>query len=145
MAEKRPQTLENHVRIHPLFHRFAFPILGGNVGYGLYRVYKNPGLDTGWQVAVALALMAIALLARMYAVKVQDRVIRLEERLRMQQLLPDRLKPRIPKLSEKQLVALRFASDQELAQLAELTLDKGLKPPEIKKEIKSWRADEFRV
>jgi len=82
---------------------------------------------------------------RLYPLKVQDRVIRLEERLRMERLLPDTLKSRIPELTAGQIVALRFASDAELPALVEKALNGKMEPKAIKQSIQNWRADYFRV
>jgi hypothetical protein len=94
-------------------------------------------------VAVALAVVIVKL--RNYPLRVQDRVIRLEERLRLASLLPEPLRSRIPELTEGQLVALRFASDAEVAKLAERALSEKLSPADIKKSIQTWRPDYWRV
>jgi hypothetical protein len=82
---------------------------------------------------------------RLYALKVQDRVIRLEERLRLTQILQEPLRSRIPELTVDQLCGLRFASDAELPKLVERTLNEKLKRADIKKAIQNWRPDYWRV
>ena len=94
---------------------------------------------------MALALVVLALKCRLYALKVQTRVIRLEERLRLVTLLPESLRAKIPKLTEGQLVALRFASDAEVPGLVEKALAASLPNTEIKNAIVNWRPDYFRV
>jgi hypothetical protein len=152
MAEKKPQTFANHTRFDPWFHFFLLPVFG--LFLILCIIHFAAHLTEGGlqdQVhAVGLILLATAFLAavfkiRLYALKVQDRVIRLEERQRLTSLLSDPLRSRIPELTEAQLVALRFASDAELPKLAERALSEKLSPADIKKAIQTWRPDYWRV
>ena len=146
MAEKRPQTRENHPKFVPLYHYVAFPILVVNLLWSLYRVVTDVSIETGIAAAVGFALVVLALFARTFALGAQDRVIRLEERLRMQGLLPDELKSRVDEFTTDQLVALRFASDGELPELARKVLDESVGDRSaIKQLIISWRADYQRL
>ena len=95
MAEKMPQTFANHTKLVPLFHYVALPILSINVILAIYRMAMGFSFETAWGAVVALALILLGFFARVFALGAQDRVIRLEERLRMHGLLPDDLKPRI--------------------------------------------------
>jgi hypothetical protein len=144
MADK-PQSLQNHARRHPIFHFVLLPIFFINVIFTIVTLVRKPAWLTAWGVVMALALLILLFLVRMNPVKVQDRVIRLEERLRLATLLPDPLRARIPELSGRQLVALRFASDKEIPALVHKTLSENLKPTEIKRAIVEWRADTWRV
>src|ERR671912_527782 len=109
-----PQSFKNHARIVPLFHGFAFPIVAINMFWTLYRAVTRPSWDTAIAALVGMALVALFFFARIFALTVQDRVIRMEMRLRLREVLPPDLVPRIPELTRGQLVALRFASDAEL-------------------------------
>jgi hypothetical protein len=144
MAE---QNFANHTKFVPAFHFFVVPILSLNVGCAVYRLFRAGfSWDNLLHLLVALALWVLMFLARIFALKVQDRVIRLEERLRLNQLLPDDLKPRIGDLSIGQLVALRFASDAELPALTRKVLvDKITDRKAIKQMVKGWRADDLRA
>ncbi|MGA2966066.1 MAG: DUF6526 family protein [Terriglobales bacterium] len=102
-------------------------------------------MPSAWHILLVAAAIVAIFKIRLYALKVQDRVIRLEERGRLASLLDPALRPRIPELTEKQLVALRFASDAELPFLAARALNEHLPPPEIKKAIANWRPDYWRV
>ena len=142
MAQQSPQTFENHARILPAYHYVAFPLFAINFFYALYEVVT--GFTWGNLVAfgVAVALILIFFIARVMVLSVQDRVIRLEETLRMRALLPADLQGRIGELTVKQLVALRFASDEELTDLTRKVLDEKIADQKIiKKLIRTWRAD----
>jgi hypothetical protein len=106
---------------------------------------RHPSVHSAWMVVVTVALLVLAVKMRLYALKVQERVIRLEERLRLSTLLAEPLRSRIGELTESQLIALRFASDAEIPALVSGTLTNNWSRAEIKKQITNWRADWFRV
>jgi hypothetical protein len=145
MAEKRPQTLANHTRLDPPFHFFVLPVFGLSAIAATVHFIWRPSLHSAWLFVVAVAAVTAILKLRLYALRVQDRVIRLEERLRLASLLPEPLRSRIPELTEDQLIALRFASDVELPRLTERTLSEKLSKSDIKKAIQVWRPDYWRV
>jgi hypothetical protein len=145
MAEKKPQTLANHARLDPLFHFFALPVFLILPFLSAAHFIRHPGLHAGLLFVVSVAATIAVLKIRIYALRVQDRVIRLEERLRLASLLSEPLRSRIPELTVGQLVALRFAADSEVPKLAERTLSEKLTPADIKKAIQVWRPDYFRV
>ncbi len=141
----KPQSYANHIRRQPGFHFFLIPILILNFLFITVYAVRHPSLASGWMVVLAIALLTLAFLSRMNAVTVQDRVIRLEERLRLAALLPEPLRARIPELTVRQLAALRFASDEEIPGLVDETLRQNLQARDIKKKIQNWRADFLRV
>ena len=142
MAEKSPQRFENHARILPAYHYVAFPLFAANFFYALYDTVTAFSWANLVAFGLALALILLFVLARMMALSVQDRVIRLEETLRMRALLPADVQPRIGEFTVQQLVALRFASDGELPELARQVLDRKIQDQKtIKKMIHQWRAD----
>lgn len=145
MAERSPQTLANHVKIDPPFHYFVLPVFAITWIVSVIFLVRHPGFLHFWIVIFNTAIIVAVIRARQYALKVQDRVIRLEERLRLSALLPDSLRSQIAKLSEDQLIALRFASDEELPALVERTLATNLTRADIKKAIQHWRPDYWRV
>jgi len=145
MPAEKAQTYANHVRLDPLFHLFLLPVAGINVLASIWNVIRNPSLGSGWFVVLALAGAVAVTKIRLYPLKAQDRVIRLEERLRLAQLLPDRLRARIGELTEAQLVALRFACDAEVPALVEKALAGNMAQKDIKLAIATWRPDYFRV
>jgi len=152
MAGKKPQTFRNHARIDPPFHFFVLPLFGLGVIFALIHFFAHitHGDFRDHFHAFLLILLAVACLllvfrVRIYALRVQDRVIRLEERLRLAQLLSEPLRSRIPELTEDQLIGLRFASDAELPRLVERALNEKLNRKEIKQAIQTWRPDYWRV
>jgi hypothetical protein len=146
MAENLPQTMANHARLHPPFHFFVLPGSALALILAIINVVRHYDLLSAWTLVLMAAVLAMAgLLTRVSALKAQDRVIRLEERLRMAALLNEPLKSRIAELSEPQLIAIRFCSDAELPGLVDKTLKNNLSSKDIKKSIVSWRADTFRV
>ena len=145
MAATAPQSYANHARTDPPFHFFLAPLLIVAVILSIISLVRHPGLDSILWMLLTVALFLTAERARSYALKAQDRVIRLEERLRLSMLLPEAARPRIAELTEPQLIALRFASDAEVPALAMRSLNEGLTMKQIKSSIQSWRADTFRV
>jgi hypothetical protein len=142
----RSQTYATHRRIHALFHLIGVPILAINVLVKLVQAVRFPSLMAAWEVIVASALVIAIFLARSYALTVQNRVIRIEERARLQRCLPPDLAARIGELKTMQLIALRFCTDEELPELTRAVLSGELRERnEIKKRIKNWRADWLRV
>jgi len=145
MAEKKPQTFANHARFDPLFHFFVLPVFALSTLAAVVLFLWHPSLHSGWRFVLLAAATAAVFKVRLYALRVQDRVIRLEERLRLASLLPEPMRSRIPELTEGQLIALRFASDAEAAKLAERALAEKLSRADIKKAIQTWRPDYWRV
>ena len=147
MAGSRPQSFNNHTRFVPLYHGFVFFVFLLNLGWTIYRLVKsNVTFASVLGVLMAMALIVLFFYARIFALTVQDRVIRLEMRLRMAELFPEDLTARIPELSVAQLVSMRFASDAELPALARKVLDEKLTDRKaIKRLVKDWQADYLRA
>jgi len=145
-AMPNPQTFENHARTVPGFHMVTWGILAINFFWALYQAVTVFSAGTVIALLVAIALILLSFYARVFALTVQDRVIRLEMMLRLQRLLPADLQARAHELTVKQLVALRFASDVELPELFRKTVAGELKDPKaIKQAIRTWQADYLRV
>ena len=145
MVDASAQNFSNHIRYDPLFHFFILPVFAITLIATIVHLVRRPGLCSAWMVVFMLAAIFALFKVRLYALKVQDRVIRLEERLRLTAVLDASLRPRIGELAEAQLIALRFASDAELPALASRALNEKLAAAEIKKSIQHWRTDEWRV
>lgn len=145
MAE-RAQSFENHKRFLPIWHFFAIPILLINIFVFGWNAIKNPGLWSGWELLVSVAIFLGIGASRQMPLTAQDRLIRLEERTRMSALLPADLRGKERELTRNQYVALRFASDEEMPELVRRTLSGELRTADdIKRAIRNWRADYFRV
>jgi biopolymer transport protein ExbB/TolQ len=152
MSKQTPQTYANHTRFDPPFHFFLAPvfILGLILSlihffYHLRESDMRDNIHSFMLILLAVAMITLLLKVRLYSLKVQDRIIRLEERLRLTQLLNETLRSRIPELTEDQLIGLRFASDAEVPKLVERALNEKLKRKDIKKAIQNWRPDYWRV
>lgn len=145
MAHKT-QNYGNHARIVPAYHFLAFGILVVNLIWTGIRVFRAMSFDSVLACLLALALLLIFFYARLFALTVQDRVIRLEMRLRLSQMLPPELRPRINDFTVPQLVGLRFASDAELPDLARKVLTDNIDDRNaIKKMVRDWQADVLRA
>ena len=145
MSSVSAQDLDHHARFHPAFHFILAPILAVNLIIAIVQLVRHFNFHNGWVLVLSLALFVLFLLVRQYPLKVQDRVIRLEERLRLQALAPAEWHTQIYRLSEDQLIALRFAGDDEVVALAKQALEEHLNRKQIKQRIRSWRPDEWRV
>jgi hypothetical protein len=143
--DTKPQTLANHAKFDPSFHFFLLPVLVINIIVIGIQLFRHPGVLGTWLLLISLALLVMAGRIRSYATHLQDRVIRLEERLRLAAVLQEPLRSRIGELADTQLIALRFASDVELPALVQRALDEKLSRSDIKKAVTDWRPDYSRV
>lgn len=142
------QSYSSHARYDPPFHFVLIPVLLINLGFSIYvTIHQWPQHRALflWWVVMSLALFVLAGVARTSALRAQDRIIRLEERLRLSALLPSSELARTHALTKPQLIALRFASDAELPSLATRAATENLTPKQIKQAINNWRPDHFRV
>ncbi len=145
MAEKPAQNYANHRRFVPLYHFVLFGVLVVNLLWAVVRAVKGFSFETAWGVVMALALLVIFFFLRLFPLTVQDRVIRLEMRLRLKEVLPGDLRPRILELTPSQLIGLRFASDAELPELVREVLTNNIQEREvIKRKVRDWQADHLR-
>lgn len=140
------QTRASHKRYLPVWHFFALPVLIANVFVEAMRFYRAPTGLNGWSVVVAVALVIGIYLSRSMPLRAQDRIIRLEERIRFERVLPTDLRGRIEDLTAEQLIALRFAPDDEVPELTRRALSGELKTrSDIKRAVRNWRPDHMRV
>ena len=140
------QSYKNHARFRPAFHFFVIPVLLVNLVNTLRHLYLAPSLSTAWGVVFGAGLLMLGFLSRVQPLAVQDRVIRLEMRLRLRQILSPDLQARIYELTPRQLIAMRFASDDELPELTREVLSGNLSTTKaIKMRVKNWQGDFLRV
>ena len=140
------QSFDNHARFVPAFHFFILPVFLLNMFWSIYRLIQSFSVESARSLLLALAFLLLAFYARIFALTVQDRLIRLEMRLRMQLLLPQELRPRIFDFTIDQLVALRFASDVELPALCRKVLHEKIADRKvIKKMVQNWQPDFLRA
>jgi hypothetical protein len=146
MSKSEPQNLKSHGRLDPPYHFVLFFVLVANLVVSIvHLVHHHRNFYAYWLVVLSLAVFILIFKLRLYPLKVQDRVIRLEERLRLQALAPAEWHSQIYRLSEDQLIGLRFAADDEVVELAKHALEHNLDRKQIKERIKDWRADNWRV
>jgi len=152
MPEHKAQTFANHTRFDPLFHFFLVPVFAIGLVMSLYHFFAHfahndfrENFHAFLLILLAIALLTLVFKVRLYSLKVQDRIIRLEERLRLMQLLAEPLRSRIPEITEDQFCGLRFASDAEVSKLVERALNEKLSRKQIKQAIQNWRPDYWRV
>jgi len=141
----KPQSLENHARFDPLYHFFITAFYLANLVYASIHLHRQPSWSSRWYLVLSVVAIVPILKLRTYPLKVQDRVIRLEERLRLQALAPQAWHALIYRLSESQLIGLRFAGDDEVVELAKQALEHNLSRKQIKERIRNWRTDDWRV
>jgi Family of unknown function (DUF6526) len=145
MSNASSQNLKNHARLDPPYHVVLGLIVIVNLIIAIWHVVRHFGFYSLWFLVLSLALVVLLLRLRQYPLKVQDRVIRLEERLRLQALAPGEWHRQIYRLNESQLIALRFAGDDEVVGLAKMALEENLNRKQIKERIRNWRADDWRI
>ena len=140
------QSFSNHTRWHTPFHFVLFPVFFIHFAWCVWQITKSLTLEHAEQLLLSFGFLVMVLLVRTNPLKAQDRVIRLEEQLRYQRLLPADLAARASALPVGFIVAMRFASDGELADIAQRAVDGGFaKPKDLKEAIKNWRGDYYRV
>ena len=145
MAQSSPQNFGNHSRYVPLYHFVLLALAIFMLALSIERMVLHFSSGTLLDFLLVVALVLVAYLARSFAVTVQDRVIRLEMRLRVQALAPD-LAARFDELTPAQFTALRFAGDAELPALTRQVLEGKLtRGVEIKQQIRDWKADHLRA
>jgi hypothetical protein len=145
MSDAAAQNLKNHAKFDPPYHMVLATVLAVNLIFSIVYAIGHFNIYTGWLVILSIAIWIPVLRLRQYPLKVQDRVIRLEERLRLVLLAPEEWRTQIERLTEDQLIALRFASDEEVVGLAKDALTQNLSRKQIKERIKVWRADHWRI
>jgi hypothetical protein len=141
-----PQNFKNHAKMVPGYHYVASVLLLALLIRAIIGVVEEPSVDSVMGIVLVVALLMIGFYARTFALGVQDRVIRLEERLRLERVLSEDLRERIPELTTDQLIGLRFAPNEELESLTRRVLAGELQGrKQIKMAVENWRADRQRI
>jgi hypothetical protein len=141
-----PQNADNHTRLIPGYHYVLFGILAVNFILRVIWAIRTPSFQNFWAIVMAVGFVLVGWYLRVFPLAVQDRVIRLEERMRLGRLLPPEMRPRLGEFTREQLVGLRFASDEELPALATRVLNEGITSKQaIKRLVTQWRADHLRA
>ena len=139
------QSFATHRRLNPIYHFIAMPIFLANFGVAAVHLYREPSASSAWLLVVAFGMIAILGVGRLQSLMLQDRIIRLEERIRLQALAPD-LAGKLDQLGKREVAALRFASDEELPALARRVFaGEFASNGAIKRAVNKWRADHMRV
>ena len=144
----QPQSFQNHTRYDPLFHFFVIPMLLLNLAFAIYAtIHAWPGYQHThlWWIVMSIVFLAMAEISRASALRAQNRIIRLEEQLRLADLVDEQHLELVEALTMEQYIALRFASDAELSALAQRAQAENLTPKQIKQSITTWRPDHHRV
>ena len=145
MSKSTQQNLKSHVRWDPPYHLILGLVLLANLVFAIVHLWRHQNISSAWFLVLSVVAFIPYLKMRSYPLKVQDRVIRLEERMRLQALAPAEWHTQIYRLTEDQLIGLRFAADDEVVELAKQALEHNLNRKQIKERIKDWRADYWRV
>ena len=146
MSASPEQNAANHARFVPGYHFVAGSLALLNLLWAIYRSVRHPTVESHAAILVGVILLLVLYYLRAFPLAVQDRLIRLEERLRMQRVLPPAMQSRFDEFTPAQLIALRFASDAELPELASKVLNERITDrKQIKLMIREWRADHVRV
>ncbi|MGD0938352.1 MAG: DUF6526 family protein [Terracidiphilus sp.] len=148
MSKATEQNFKSHGRLDPSYHYVLAFVLLANLVFAIFHLahhWRDSYIASSWFLVLSVAAFIPVYKLRSYPMKVQDRVIRLEERLRLQALAPVQWHGQIYRLTEDQLIGLRFAADDEVVELAKQALEHNLNRKQIKERIKSWRADTWRV
>ena len=146
MADEVAQNYQNHVRRMPGYVIVLFLILLANILWTGYQMVTGFSIGSVLAFLISIGLVMIAWVSRVQTLTVQNRVIRLEQRLRFRELLPADVASRAAAMPLEQLVAVRFASDEELPELVNEVLSGLLKEPRaIKQRVKAWQADHLRA
>ena len=141
-----PLSYKTHRAYDPLYHFFVIPVLGLNVLLAAYFLYRRPVVLNVWALIFAIALVALCWRVRYFPLRVQDRLIRLEETLRLQRVLPEELRSKIDEISTRELIALRFCADEELPEHVRAIYAGEYRGGEnVKSRIKNWRPDPHRI